>query len=80
MKRAVTYAVFLAMMTGIPVSCEKSKKDDNIVPEDFKVGMSDAISRPDLDKKKGLTLEVDGNTLYNYLRTLVGLEKCRPTW
>lgn len=70
MKRAVRYAVFLAMMTGMLVSCEKSKKDDNIVPEDFKVGMSDAISRPDLDKKD-LTQEVDGNTLYNYLRTLV---------
>ena len=61
----------LILMTG---ACEKSKKKgDNIVPESFKVGISDAISRPDLSKKNttGTTEEITGDLLYNQLRTLV---------
>ncbi len=69
MKKHASGLYLLLLLIILSTACEKNK-NNSIVPEDFKVGMTDAISRPDLDKKS-LELDVDGNSLYNHLRTLV---------
>lgn len=70
------YVVLLLFVTIAPVlfqNCQK-KKGDNIVPDNLKVGVSDAISFPDLDKKKALLLDtLSGRVIYQNLRTLVYL-------
>lgn len=70
--RIVIIMVVISGMTFL-MSCQK-KKGDNVVPDNLKVGVSDAISFPDLDKKKSLQLLGDtlsGQDIYQTLRTLV---------
>lgn len=74
MKAMKNFSLILIAMTLIFSSCEKKGKK-NIVPEDFKIGISDAISSPDFDKK-GLQIDVlddtvKGNQLYQQLRNMI---------
>ncbi|NOY37036.1 MAG: hypothetical protein GXO83_05620 [Chlorobi bacterium] len=68
--------ILFIVILGAPFlfqDCQK-KKGENVVPDNLKIGVSDAISFPDLDKKKSLELIPDtlsGRELYQTLRTLV---------
>lgn len=74
MKKTVQLLIIVIAAGVLFVSCEK-KKSANIVPDKFSVGISNAISSPDL-AKKALFLEPEqdlltGETLYRQLRNLV---------
>jgi hypothetical protein len=74
MKTMKNISLFLVAAALLISSCEKKGKK-NIVPEDFKIGISDAISSPDFDKK-GLQYDllddtVRGNELYQQLRNMI---------
>lgn len=73
MKNPHIILMFLAISGMLFTGCQK-KKGENIIPENLKVNVTDAISFPDLDKKKSLLLSdsiLSGRDLYQQLRTLV---------
>ena len=67
------HLIFVSLLTlGILFSsCSKHRSND-VVPDNVKVKLSDAISVPDLDKKDLTLLDtISGRDLYQELRTLI---------
>jgi len=60
------------LMSGIFTSSCNKNKDNDVVPDNVKVKLSDAISVPDLDKKDLMLFDtISGRDLYQELRTLI---------
>ena len=67
------YVLISLLLTGLfCTSCQKNKGGD-IVPDNFGINLSDAISIPDLDKKALILNDTiaSGKDLYQHLRTLI---------
>ncbi len=65
--------ILFTLIAGLFFSACRKKEKGDIVPENVKVNLSDAISVPDFDKKNFILADsiASGRDLYQHLRTLV---------
>lgn len=71
MKKYNWFLLILVVPFLLNTSCKK-RSDSDVVPDNIKVKLSDAISVPDLDKKELILLDtISGRDLYQNLRTLI---------